>query len=279
MSLWSRARAVSPLPLSALLADPQGERSIAALLHMDDLVPRILAFLSTVELMFVQSVSTHWRAGAVQARRSLIHRLHFGQFWSRIGVLPTAHFISIARQFENVTEVNFAYCSFMTGEQLFAILAAIPSAQRITKLNLFYCYQLQDADIEQLVKSGSLPVLRELNLGRCNKLTERSVRLLSEQCPTLSYLNLCHNPSLGADTLMLFDDPKYFPRLQILNLMHCAKLRMDEVDEVLKAPATAQRNLTLAKQGLQPLRIIGPQELFQIDKSGKKMRKDIDADT
>lgn len=246
---------------------------------MDDLLPRILSFMSTVELMFVQSVSTHWRTGCVTARRSLIHRLHWGQFWSRIGVLPTAHFLAIASQFENVTEVNFAYCSFMTGDTLFAILAALPSAKRITKINLFYCYQLQDADIEHLMRSGALPVLRELNLGRCNKLTERSVRLLSEECPTLTYLNLAHNPALGPDTLMLFDDLKYFPRLQILNLMHCAKLRMDEVDELIKAPATAQRNLSLAKQGLQPLRIIGPQELFQIDKSGKKMRKDIDADT
>ena len=264
---------------AALLVGWQGERSIAALLHMDDLVPRILAFLSPVELMFVSSVSTHWRTGSVDARRRLIPRLHLGQFWSRIGVLPTQHFVNIAKQFDNVTEVNFAYCSFMAGEQLRAILGALPSAARITKLNLFYCYQLQDADIEQLLTSATLPVLRELNLGRCNKLTERSVRLLSEQCPTLTYLNLAHNPSLGADTLMIFDDTKYFPKLQLLNLMHCAKLRMDEVEEMLKSPSTAQRNLALAKQGLQPLRIIGPQELFQIDKSGKKMRKDIDADT
>ena len=246
---------------------------------MDDLVPRILAFLSTVELMFVQSVSRNWLAHTSTARSSLIHRLHFGQFWSRIGLLPIEHFTHIAAQFHAITEVNLAYCSFMDGPAFFSILHAIPSFSRITKLNLFYCYQLVDTDIQQMMGTKELPLLRELNLGRCNKLTERSVRILSESCPALTALNLAHNPSVGEDTLMLFDDLANFPRLQSLNVMHCTKLRMDEVDELLKAAHTTGRNAQLIKHGLSNMRIIGPQELFQIDKSGKKMRKDVDADT
>lgn len=250
---------------------------------MDDIVPRVLAFMSTVELMFVQQVCRSWQRHTAAARSSLIHRLHLGQFWSRVGVLPDSCFTAIAAQFGAVVDLNLAYCSFLTGPTLLQIVRALPQPSRLTKLNLFYCHLLTDDDIEQLLgakaEQEQLPLLRDLNLGRCNRLTERTVRLLCARAPRLQTLNLCHNPAVGEETLMLMDDLSNFPSLTLLNVMHCARLRMDEIDELLKAAQAQGRNAKLHKQGLPSLRVIGPQELFQIDKSGKKMRKDIDADT
>lgn len=40
----------------------EGERSIAALLHMDEIVPHVLSFMTTVECLFTQSVSGSARA-------------------------------------------------------------------------------------------------------------------------------------------------------------------------------------------------------------------------
>jgi len=256
----------------------EGERSLAALLHMDELVPRILSFLTPVELMFVQSVCRSWYMHVRTARQSLIPRLHLGQFWSRIGVLPTEYFTNLAQQFGNVTELNCGYCNFMSGPTFFQILTAVPRYERLTKINLYYCYNLTDDDIDKLLHEYHLPNLRELNIGRCPKLSDRSVRLLAAECPNLQYLNLVHNPNVGEETFMLFDDLTKFPSLTLLNLMHASRIRMDEVEELIRSCSSNGRNANLVKRGLTPLRVLGPQELFQIDKTGKKMRKDIDAD-
>jgi hypothetical protein len=201
-------------------------------------------------------VSRSWLRHASTARRSLIHRLHYGQFWSRIGVIDTHHFARVASAYHEIVDLNLAYCNFMTGPCFFSILHAIPNFHRITKLNLFYCYQLTDEDIERLVNQQTLPNLRELNLGRVSKLTDRSVRALAD-LKSLTYLNLVHNHHIGEETLMLFDDLTKFPALQILNLMHCTKYRMEDIDELSKACVTNGRNAQLQRLGGTNIRFIG----------------------
>jgi len=260
----------------------EGERSVAAILHMDELVPRVLSFLTAVELLFVPSVCRSWRAHAVTARGTLVKRLHMGQFWSRIGVLPDAVFIKLASGYTRVTELNLSYCSFLTGSSLNALLHALPAMPQLSKLNLFYCFQLTDDDM-QTVMGGSpppLPALRELNLGRCSKLTERTIRLLAEHLPSLQLLSLAHMNCVGEETPMLFDDLRNFPSLSLLNVLHCSKWQAEHVDELVRGAAVpGGRNAQLAKLGRPPFKVIGPQETFQVDKSGKRMRKDLDADT
>ena len=249
---------------------------------MDELIPRVLSFLTPVELLFVPSVCRSWHHHAVTARATMIKKLHMGQFWSRIGVLPDERFTHLASGYTLVTELNLAYCSSLTGPTLNALLHALPAMARLSKLNLFYCFQLTDADIE-LVFGGSpcpLPAIRELNLGRCSKLTERSVRLLGASLASLQILSLAHLACVGEETLMMFDDVRHFPSLTLLNVLHCPKWQGDHVEELLRGAAQPNgRNALLAKQGRPPFKVIGPLETFQVDKSGKKMRKDVDADT
>jgi hypothetical protein len=257
----------------------EGERTIAAALHMDEIVPHVLSYMTTVELLLVPAVCHAWSRHTSTARAALIHRLHFGQFWSRIGVIgQPERFARIASGFEALVELNLACCNFMPGSTFELILHAIPNFSRLTKINLFYSYQLTDDDVTRLITPEALPQLRELHLGRVRKLTDRSTRALAEM-PNLTYLNMVHNRNITEETLMLFDDPTKFPALQIFNMTHCTGIKQEEVEELLRECAANGRNANLHRIGGSNLRIIGPQELFAIDKTGKKMMKDNDADT
>ena len=89
---------------------------------MDELVPRILSFLSPVELLFVPSVSTSWQRHTATARSTLVRRLHMGQFWSRLGVVPDAVFVRLGSGYTSVVDLNLSYCSYLTGTTLNALL-------------------------------------------------------------------------------------------------------------------------------------------------------------
>ncbi len=208
--------------------------------------------------MYVQGVNRHWYSSTRVARERYIRKLHLGQFWSRLGLLDSQYFTRLASQFHSIRDLNVAYCHFMKGDTLLALLDCLPNSQDLERINLFYCYQLGDEHIEAIVSKA--PKLRELNLGRVTNVTDRGVAALS----TLSHLrslNVIQNPNLSEETLMLMDDTKHFPSLQVFNVVNCSKYRPEMMEEL---------------KNVRPnLKIIGPQEVFTVDKSGKKLRRDV----
>ena len=235
-----------------------GVKSIGALLRgsagFPSLLPHVFSFLSVVELMYIQQVNRRWYHDVYTARGHLIHKLNLGQFWSRLGVLDLAHFTRLTSAFHSVTELNLAYCHFLTPQHLIDLVHSIPHFERIERLNLFYCYGLDDAAISSLIPA--LPALTDLNLGRCIRITDRTVRSLAS-LQHLRSLTLTSLPALSEETLMLFDDPAYLSALQTLTLVNAGKFTQVEVDEVR---ATRPQ-----------LRIVGPEEQHQqLERNGKR---------
>ena len=245
-------------------SDDPAPKSVALLLktaEFSPLLPQVLSFLSVIELMYLQQVNRRWQQDVVTARASFIHKLHLGQFWSRLGVVDVGHFTRLVSAFTSVTELNVSYCHFLTNQHLVDIVHAIPHYERLERLNLFYAYNLTDDAVLALVPS--LPALTDLNLGRCIRLTDRAVRAL-QPLSSLRSLVLTSLPALSEETLMMFDDPAYLAQLQSLTLVNAGHFTTVEVDEV-----RATRPL---------LKVVGPEEQHQQpERNGKRKetRKDI----
>ena len=234
-----------------------GVKSVGALLRgagFPSLLPHVFSFLSVVELMYLQQVNRRWYSDVYTARAHLIHRLNLGQFWSRLGVLDLGHFTRLTSAFRSVTDLNLSYCHFLTPYHLIDLVHSIHNYERLERLNLFYAYNLTDDAVTSLIPS--LPSLTDLNLGRCIRLTDRTVRALMP-LSSLRSLTLTSLPALSEETLMLFDDPAYLPSLQTLTLVNAGKFTVVEVDEV--------------RTTRPQLRIIGPEEQHQqLERNGKR---------
>jgi hypothetical protein len=63
---------------------------------------------------------------------------------------------------------------------------------------------------------------------------------------------------------MLLDDRSKFLSLSTMNVTHCTKLRVEDMDEV--------------KLTRPHLKILGPLPVFSVDKNGKKMKKEFQQD-
>ena len=248
--------------------DAQSTRTIALLLKdpgFQPLLPQVLSFLSVIELLYIQQVNHRFYDSVYVAKTDLIARLHLGQFWSRLGVTPIEHFLSLVSGYRQVRELNVSYCHFITGEALIAVIKGIPSYERIERLNLFYCYNLTDEQVAAVLPM--LPNLTELNLGRCIHITDKTLRTLRTST-TLRSLTLSSLPQLTEETLMAFDDPSTMPTLSYLSLVNTGKFSALQVEEV--------------RTSRPQMRIVGPEEQHMpVERNGKRKenRKDMSTDT
>ena len=248
--------------------DAQNSRTIALLLKdpgFTPLLPQVFSFLSVIELLYIQQVNHRFYDGVYEAKADLIARLHLGQFWSRLGVQPTEHFLSLVSGYRAVRELNVSYCHFLTGDTLLALVKGTPGYEKIERLNLFYCYNLSDEHIAAVLPL--LPGLTELNLGRCIHISDKTLRTLRASA-TLRSLTLSSLPLLTEETLMAFDDPSTMPALSYLSLVNAGKFSAIQVDEV--------------RASRPHIRIVGPEEQHMpVERNGKRKenRKDMSADT
>jgi hypothetical protein len=157
--------------------------------QFDSILPNILSFLSVVELMFVQSVNRRWYQLSGHTRTHLIKRLHYGQFWSRIGILDNSYFITLTNSFKNICDINFSYCHFMNNSIFEQLIMRLSNHHTMIRLNIFYCYHLNDEIINTIVQR--FPNLTDLNIGRCHLMTERGIMKLAEltKLKTLNLVN------------------------------------------------------------------------------------------
>ncbi|XP_042324603.1 dynein regulatory complex subunit 6 isoform X2 [Sceloporus undulatus] len=87
----------------------------------------------------------------------------------------------------------------------------------VVHLNLRGCSTLQWLTFKSI---GRCINLQELNVSECQGLNDELMRLVSEGCPALLYLNLSHT-DITNGTLRLL--PRGFPNLQYLSLAYCRK--------------------------------------------------------
>ncbi|XP_062437641.1 F-box and leucine-rich repeat protein 13 isoform X3 [Rhea pennata] len=87
----------------------------------------------------------------------------------------------------------------------------------VFRLNLRGCYSLHWPSFKSISECKNL---QDLNLSECQGLNDDSMRLISEGCPSLLYLNLSYT-DITNGTLRLLS--RSFPNLQYLSLAHCRK--------------------------------------------------------
>ncbi|KAH0616477.1 hypothetical protein JD844_027599 [Phrynosoma platyrhinos] len=87
----------------------------------------------------------------------------------------------------------------------------------VVRLNLRGCSTLHWLTFKSI---GQCSNLQELNVSECQGLNDELMRLVSEGCPALLYLNLSHT-DITNGTLRLL--PRGFPNLQYLSLAYCRK--------------------------------------------------------
>ncbi|KAM6146287.1 LOW QUALITY PROTEIN: F-box and leucine-rich repeat protein 13 [Phoenicopterus ruber ruber] len=86
----------------------------------------------------------------------------------------------------------------------------------VLRLNLRGCYSLHWPSFKSISECKNL---QDLNLSECQGLNDESMRLISEGCRALLYLNLSYT-GITNGTLRLLPS---FPNLQYLSLAHCRK--------------------------------------------------------
>nr|XP_025953419.1 dynein regulatory complex subunit 6 [Dromaius novaehollandiae] len=87
----------------------------------------------------------------------------------------------------------------------------------VFRLNLRGCYSLHWPSFKSISECKNL---QDLNLSECQGLNDDSMRIISEGCPSLLYLNLSYT-DITNGTLRLLS--RSFPNLQYLSLAHCRK--------------------------------------------------------
>ncbi|XP_072198828.1 F-box and leucine-rich repeat protein 13 isoform X1 [Excalfactoria chinensis] len=87
----------------------------------------------------------------------------------------------------------------------------------VLRLNLRGCYSLHWPSFKSISECRNL---QDLNLSECQGLNDESMRIISEGCRSLLYLNLSYT-NITNGTLQLLS--RNFPNLQYLSLAHCRK--------------------------------------------------------
>ena len=135
-------------------------------------------------------MSKSWNALVDEAFYSTITHLDLGQFWASIGTsdVDISYFVKLVSRCHHVKKLSLAFCTHLSDQSFFTIFQALPQQKaRVTSLNLFYCYNLTRSGIKHVVEF--FPVLEELNLGRCMKISNESFMLL-QQLGELKHLSL-----------------------------------------------------------------------------------------
>jgi len=140
-------------------------------------------------------------------------KLDLGPFWAIIGSSHTDHLVNFVRQFLVVEHLSFAYCHNLDADTLFKIIAALPSSKhRLRRLNLYYCYKLNNTVISRLVRE--LPQIEYIDIGRCIHIDGDGVQELGI-LPNLKYLRLRY---LQLDANFFYSLDNSFQSLEFLDI-------------------------------------------------------------
>merc|ERR1712150_102474 len=129
--------------------------------------------------------------------------------------------ITLIKRFPIAVDVSLAYCNMVTDDSLKTILTELPTnPENIQQLNLFYNNRLSDSSIQWICER--FPNLRNLNVGRCMHLTDKSMDRISNLLH-LQKLSLL-STEFGTEAMMLLEENGCLKRLKELDVRGCKKL-------------------------------------------------------
>jgi len=151
---------------------PQDEKIVMAFKHI--LRAGVLQPLSIIYLL---RVSKAMNKNVLEYLKQCQH-FDFSYFFAVIGNFSNNgqdNFLKFCQHFESLKSVEFKYCANLKASLLDRIIEHLepnPNNPQIQHLNLFFSSDCSDAVCAKIVKR--LPGLRELNLGRCHRITAKS---------------------------------------------------------------------------------------------------------
>lgn len=151
---------------------PQDVRTVMAFKHI--LRAGVLQPLSIIYLL---SVSKGMNKKVLEYLKQCQH-FDFSYFFAVIGNFSNDgqdNFLRFCKHFESLKSVEFKFCANLKASLLDRVLEHLePDVDnpQIEHLNLFFSSGCSDAVCAKIVRR--LPGLRELNLGRCHRITEKS---------------------------------------------------------------------------------------------------------
>ncbi|KAJ6666299.1 hypothetical protein lerEdw1_000571 [Lerista edwardsae] len=146
-----------------------------------------------------------------------------GQIFRRLNLVDLARCAQVSRAWNAVTRIGtiWSHINFSAVKDKVRDTVAekilLKWQTNVVHLNLRGCATLQWLTFKSI---GHCKNLQELNVSECQGLNDELMRLVSEGCPALLYLNLSHT-DITNGTLRLLS--RGFPNLQYLSLAHCRK--------------------------------------------------------
>merc|ERR1719193_1924777 len=133
--------------------------------------------LQPLTIMYLLRVSKGMNKNVLEYLKQCQH-FDFSYFFAVIGNFSNNgqdSFLKFCQHFKSLKSVEFKYCANLKASLLDRIIEHLePDVEnpQIQHLNLFFSSDCSEAVCAKIVKR--LPELRELNLGRCHRITEKS---------------------------------------------------------------------------------------------------------
>jgi len=148
-------------------------------------IKRLMAFkhvlksglLQPLSIIYLLRVSKGMKKNVLEYLKQCQH-FDFSFFFAVIGNFTNNgqdNFLKFCQNFKSLKSVEFKYCANLKASLLDRIIEHLePDVEnpQIQHLNLFFSSACSDAVCAKIVRR--LPELRELNLGRCHRITEKS---------------------------------------------------------------------------------------------------------
>jgi len=183
--------------------------------------------LQPLTIMYLLRVSKGMNKNVLEYLKQCQH-FDFSYFFAVIGNFSNNgqdNFLRFCQHFKSLKSVEFKYCANLKASLLDRIIEHLePDMEnpQIQHLNLFFSSDCSEAICAKIVKR--LPELRELNLGRCHRITEKSRHGVQQlgSLQKLERLVLTINPYITKDLCWqiqaIFAQKDNFSSLQELDI-------------------------------------------------------------
>ncbi|XP_069484160.1 F-box and leucine-rich repeat protein 13 isoform X2 [Ambystoma mexicanum] len=145
------------------------------------------------------------------------------RIFSYVDIIDLARCAQVCRSWKIITQTSSLWSSidFATARHKIQDKIVVNILQKcrpyVIRLNLRSCSSLHWPSFKSISECKNL---QDLNVSECEGLNDESMRVISEGCPALLYLNLSYTDITNGTLRML---SRCLPNLQYLSLAHCRK--------------------------------------------------------
>lgn len=192
----------------------------------------VVSFLTLFEWVECRTLSKIYHEKVCLKALERFKCLDLSQFWAVLGdenaLLKPAVLQPIVAGMTSIQSINVSYCNSIKDSDLVQWLRLVPVEVRpnITSLNLYYCQQLSNASVLNVLRM--FPNLIKLNLGSCTQLTDACIPFIVKFSPGLKQLVLSNNFSLTNEILV---DLGCHPSLELVDLRRVRSIDNASIEE------------------------------------------------